>query len=193
MKPKIKKDTVTQETNEGEVLIYDLTTDKAFLLNPMSGSIWNLCNGEREISTISRMLSTSLNEQVSEEFVFLAIDQLKSNNLLMPMETDAKFKNFNRREVIRTVGLAAAVMLPMVSSLVAPRAAHASSICAGTGGAAGATTTTGCQPEAAAVATLRAGCQSCRYRDFNPAGGCPAGQTQGTATCCGPVEGGSCV
>jgi hypothetical protein len=66
---------------------------------------------------------------VPEEVVWLALDQLKKENLLENGgEIPTKFSGMSRREVIRKVGLATAIALPVIAGLVAPTAAQAQSI-----------------------------------------------------------------
>ena len=61
---------------------------------------------------------------VEETLVWLAIDQLNENNLLAK-KIQVNFNGQTRREVIKKIGLAAVISLPIVSSLVAPTAAYA--------------------------------------------------------------------
>jgi hypothetical protein len=46
------KELVVQEL-KGELLIYDLSTNKAFCLNETSALVWQLCDGKSSISEIS--------------------------------------------------------------------------------------------------------------------------------------------
>jgi len=58
--------------------------------------------------------------------VWLAFDQLSKANLLQGQTSKwPGASGISRREVIRRVGLAAAVSLPIVTSIVAPKAAAA--------------------------------------------------------------------
>jgi Coenzyme PQQ synthesis protein D (PqqD) len=129
-----KSDLVTQEF-EKEILIYDTIIDKAFSLNETSALIWNLCNGSNSVSEIAAGLSKKLNSPVNEDFVWLALEQLKKDNLLKNgEEISINFGGLTRRDVIRKIGFASLIVLPMVSSLIAPPAVNASSsgTCSGT-------------------------------------------------------------
>lgn len=122
-----QNDIVIQEL-KGELLIYDLRINKAFCLNETSALIWQLCDGNNSVSDISRRLSKKLKSPVTEEFVWLALDQLDEENLLSDnLETKTKFEGLSRREVIRRVGTASMIALPVIFSLVAPTAAMAAS------------------------------------------------------------------
>ncbi len=122
-------DQVIQELKD-EVLIYDLKTNKAYCLNETSALVWQACDGSKSVSEISSQLSKKLKQAVSEDLVWLALDDLKKNNLLSGSETiPTKFDGMSRREIIRKAGLASMIALPLVSSLVAPTAASAQSGC----------------------------------------------------------------
>lgn len=128
-----KSDIVIQEYG-AEILIYDLKIHKAFSLNETSALVWRACDGNKTVSEISGQISRQLNSPVSEDFVWLALEQLKKDNLLEnAAEVSADFDGLSRREVIRRVGFATLVALPLVSSLIAPMAIHAvSGVCGGT-------------------------------------------------------------
>lgn len=124
-----KEDIVVQEL-DGEVLIYDLKDNKAFCLNETSALVWQMCDGENSISEISKGLSKKLNSPANEDLVWLALDQLKKEKLIEnEVETPASFAGMNRRDVIKKVGLASMIALPVVAGLVAPTAANAASVC----------------------------------------------------------------
>src|SRR3712207_613829 len=76
-----QKDVVVQELL-GEVLIYDLKIDKAFCLNETSAMVWLECDGTKSVAEISSAVSRKLNSPVNEAFVWLALDQLKKENLI---------------------------------------------------------------------------------------------------------------
>jgi hypothetical protein len=128
---------VVVQTLDAEVLIYDLGTNKAHCLNETSAAVYQACDGKTSVSEISFLLSKQLKSLVTEDFVWLALDGLKKENLIEnESEVSTPFEGLSRREVIRKVGLASMIALPVISSLIAPPAAHAQS-----GGANGATCT----------------------------------------------------
>jgi hypothetical protein len=154
-----KANIVIQEF-ENEVLIYDLKINKAFCLNETSHLVWQLCNGINSIADISRNLSKKLKVNYSEDLVWLALDQLKKNNLLEnSSEIEIDFGALSRREVIRKVGLSSVIALPIIASIVAPTAIHAASgvICVNPGGQA-----PGTQQSYPGVTTgVSCNCQAC--------------------------------
>ncbi len=119
---------VVQEVPD-EVLVYDLETNKAHCLNATAATVWKSCNGSNSVSDIGSILERSSGSKVSDEMVWLAIDQLSENNLL-ETQIKADFGGQTRREVLKKLGLAAVVALPIVASLVAPKSAMAVGSCA---------------------------------------------------------------
>lgn len=115
---------------ENEVLVYDLRNNKMFCLNETSAQIYQMCDGKNSVTEISRKLSGNSKQEVSEDLVWLAIDQLKSNDLLdKSAEIKSKFKGLSRREAIRKVGFVSLAALPVITSITAPAAALAASTC----------------------------------------------------------------
>jgi hypothetical protein len=139
--PISRKGEVVSQVVDNDVLIYDLKRNKAFCLNETSALIWQLCDGEKSVSQISEAVSNQLKSPFSDELVWLALDQLKKENLLENGEIiEAKFANLSRREVVRKIGFASMVALPVIASIVAPTAANAQSNCVAAGGMVGPTT-----------------------------------------------------
>lgn len=127
-KPISRKSSTVVQDLENEVLIYDLTINKAFCLNETSGLVYALCDGTRTVAEISDEMSRQLKDLVTEDLVYLALDELKKNNLLENSdELTDQFAGMSRREVVKKVGLATMVALPIISSVVAPSAVMAQS------------------------------------------------------------------
>lgn len=123
-KPVARQEGLVVQEMTDEILVFDLEANKAHCLNQTAASVWKVCDGENSVSMIARLLETESGKPVAEDLVWLAIDQLNESRLLFePVAVD--FKNQSRREVIKKIGLAAVIALPLVSSLVAPTAARA--------------------------------------------------------------------
>src|SRR5688500_18473437 len=126
--PTSRREDIVVQGLFGEVLIYDLKADKAFCLNETSALVWGNCDGTKSVGEIAKSVGEKTNTSVSEELIWLALDQLKKENLLSDdTEIVSKFKGISRREAIRRAGLASMIALPVISSLVAPTAAAAQS------------------------------------------------------------------
>ncbi len=126
--PQSKTENVVIQKLDNETLLYDLDLNKAFCLNETSELVWQLSDGTRTITQISDEMSKRLKTLVSEDLVWLAIDQLEKDGLIENQDNlNNKFEGLSRREVIRKVGFTSMVALPIVSSLVAPQASTAQS------------------------------------------------------------------
>jgi len=118
---------VVQEMPD-EVLVYDLDTNKAHCLNRSAARVWRACDGNSSVADIVRDFDANGGGKVTEDFVWLAIDQLSENGLL-ENELAPRFAGQSRRQVLKTIGLASLVALPVISSLVAPQKALAAVSC----------------------------------------------------------------
>lgn len=112
-----------------EVLVYDLDSNKAHCLNQSAAMVWKACDGSNSVADIVRDFETANGNKVSEDFVWLAIDQLSEKGLLVE-EVAPKFAGQSRRQVLKTIGLASIVAVPVIASLVSPQKAFASASCA---------------------------------------------------------------
>lgn len=120
-----------------ELLLYDLRINKAFCLNETSALVWQLCDGQSSLADISKAVGKKLSAPSNEGLVWLALEQLKKEKLIENEVTaPTGFEGLSRREVIRQVGFASMVAIPVVASVIAPTAAAAQS-CLGIGQNAG--------------------------------------------------------
>ena len=118
---------VVQEMPD-EVLVYDLDTNKAHCLNQSAAFVWKSCDGNNSVADIVRQFESTGAGKVTEDFVWLAIDQLGENGLLQN-QVAPKFHGQSRRQVLKTIGLASIVAVPVIASLVAPQSALGSVSC----------------------------------------------------------------
>ena len=118
------RSTLVKEVDD-ETLVYDLKTDKAHCLNNTAAKVWKNCDGKNSVTDISTSLANDTGVTVDEGVVWLALDQLEQFKLLDKVPTTpAVFAGMSRRQLMRTVGLAA-VALPVIVSIVAPTAVSA--------------------------------------------------------------------
>lgn len=171
---------VVQELKD-EVLIYDLDTQKAVCLNQTAALVWELCDGKKSIGEISQSLSEKLNLPANEELVRLAIDRLKKEKLMANDEKDPvdTLAGLSRRAVIKKVGLATMIALPVITGLIAPISASAQSCVANDAVAGMASLPANCTTipigvsDAACQATYSNAC--CSGRSHLQRGSAPAG------------------
>lgn len=129
LNPLGRRENILEQELPNELLIYDLLVNKAYCLNKTSALVWRLCDGEKSIAEIRRIISKKLNSPLPEDFVWLALEQLKEQNLLENTESiEEKFNRVSRRAAVKKVGLASMVALPMISSIVAPKSVDAQSV-----------------------------------------------------------------
>ena len=121
------KGLVVQEMPD-EVLVYDMDTNKAHCLNETSAFVWKSCDGKNSVTDIVREFETNTGGRVTEDFVWLAIDQLQENGLL-EAGIESRFAGQSRRDVLKKIGLASMVALPVIASLVTPQTAMAAASC----------------------------------------------------------------
>jgi len=132
-RPQRRKQNLVEQEVDGELLVYDLERNEAFCLNQTSMLVWQACDGKRTIADINDRLGKQLNSPVNDDVVWLAIDQLNTQRLLVVApEPDGRFAGMSRREVIKKVGLGTMVALPVVLGVVAPPAILAQTACATT-------------------------------------------------------------
>ena len=125
--PQARRSGLIIQEVDGEVLIYDQKTDKAHCLNQTAAQVWKYCDGETSITETCSALSRDLETPVDEKLVWYALDQFAKDDLLEKNLTPPAFviAGMNRRQMVRTLGLAAVVAVPLVTSIVAPTPAQA--------------------------------------------------------------------
>lgn len=122
-----KIETVHVETLEGELCLYDWQRMKVHNLNPTAATVWQLCDGQTSPQQIAQHLKGDLTPAQAEELVWLTLARLERANLLQAaVVKPAGHKVISRREMLKGLGLAAA-MLPVVTSIVAPGPVEAQS------------------------------------------------------------------
>src|SRR6266404_8770182 len=129
-KPLARKEGLVIQELPDEVLVYDLERDRAHCLNETAAFVWQRCDGRNSTSQIALTLGNQLNCKVDERIVWLALDQLGRNHLLEEQpRPPPSMMSVNRRTMVRTLGLTAAVAIPIVTSIVAPTPAQAATGC----------------------------------------------------------------
>ena len=107
-----------------EVLVYDLQRHGAHGLNAVAAAVWRACDGTRDVRALAAAATAALGQPVAPDAVRLALQDLGRAHLLT---TPVEPAGLTRRELMRRLGTAAAVALPLATSVVAPSAAQAQS------------------------------------------------------------------
>jgi hypothetical protein len=124
--PQARKEELVIRELPDEVLVYDLKRHEAHCLNQTAAIVWKNCDGKTTLSRMAAVLGESLVTPVGEDLVRLALARLDRAHLLeRPIPQIADGARASRRELIRRLGLASAVALPLVTSIIAPMAVHA--------------------------------------------------------------------
>ena len=126
--PTARKSGLVVQEVPNEVLVFDLDSNKAHCLNDTAALVWKHCDGKTSVPEIATFITKQTGKDATSDFVWLAIDQLSENNLLEKVHA-SPLKGQSRREVIKKIGLASVIALPIVASLVAPRSALANVSC----------------------------------------------------------------
>lgn len=113
--PEARKDRLVIQDLPEEILVYDLNTNKAHCLNETAAFVWKTCNGNNSVAEITKLFEKKSGDQISEDFIWLAIDQLNDKKLLKT-GLDSRFNGKSRREAIKKIGMATVISLPVVTS-----------------------------------------------------------------------------
>lgn len=124
--PKSRQSDIVVQSLSKELLVYDLLKHEAYQLNEPAMIVFNACGDAQSFEDLKRK------HKFTDDLIYLTLDSLKEKNLL---EADyiSPLPRTSRREMIRRVGLASMIALPVISALVAPTAAQAASSCAANG------------------------------------------------------------
>jgi hypothetical protein len=124
--PEARKEGLVVQELSGEVLVYDRERNKAHCLNSTAALVWEYCDGKTSVAQIARAIEGEINAPVDEDVIWLGVEQLSKTHLLQERAKLPEHKSgLSRREVMKRIGLAAAVALPVVTSIMAPTAAQA--------------------------------------------------------------------
>lgn len=122
-KPLSRKEKLIIEQLADEVLIYDLDRHKAHCLNLTAAAVWQHCDGKNNIEEIARLASGTLQTLVSEDVVLLALNQLEKFYLLDKKQISFfALPKVSRRDLMRRVGVASIIALPVIFSVISPTA-----------------------------------------------------------------------
>ncbi|MEO9130517.1 MAG: PqqD family protein [Sphingomonas sp.] len=111
-----------------EVLVYDTQRDRATALNPIAAKVWRACDGASDVPMIVARLSTP-EAPIDEESVWKALVLLGKADLLERPHVihSPAFDRQSRRQIIRKLGTAAMVAVPVVIAISVPTPAQAAS------------------------------------------------------------------
>jgi hypothetical protein len=165
-KPLARTEDLVQSEMDGEVLVYDTRTGACSCLSESAASLFERCDGTRTIDRLAGELD------LAPEAVRFGLLDLDRNGLLAaPVPGSDRVGALTRRDFAKRFGVAAAVALPIVTGVVVPTAAGATShfiIC----------------NPASQMNNAQSGCPCMFNADCVPGCNC---NPQGTATCCNEI------
>lgn len=125
--PRARQEDLVIEGLGEETLVYDMRSHKAHCLNHTAALVWNRCDGTATVTEMARALEQELRVPVQAEMVWLALERLHRAQLLSDqLPRPAAQPAMSRRAVMKKIGLGAAIALPLVTSILAPTTAEAS-------------------------------------------------------------------
>ena len=130
--PVARTEDVYTEQVDTEILLFDGRRAVFFQLNRTAALVWQNADGTRTVTDLVEILRHEVGDLADEDLVLVSLDRLKEQDLLEsgyePREPEeARFSR--RRWIQRTLlaGTAAMAALPVVTGMVAPTPAAASS------------------------------------------------------------------
>jgi len=114
---------------DNETLVYDTNRQAVHCLNQNAALIWEHCDGNRSVDELSCLFDSSadLSRNQKQQIIWIALKELSKSRLLeAPIEESNATKGLSRRQMIKVAGITAIVAIPIVSRMVAPTAAQAS-------------------------------------------------------------------
>ena len=105
-----------------ELLVYDLARHRAHSLNRVAAAVWRACDGTRGVAALGQAAARESGQAVPVDAVRYALQSLGRAQL---MEGPVAEGGLTRREVMARLGTAAAIALPLVTTIIAPTAAQA--------------------------------------------------------------------
>ena len=123
-KPLARRDGMVVNELPEEVVVYDRDSHKAHCLNRTAALVWKRCDGRTPPARIAQLVGQDLQTHVGEDLVWYALGQLAKDGLLtervVPRDVVVAGARLSRRELVRRLGLAAVVALPLITTIVAP-------------------------------------------------------------------------
>jgi hypothetical protein len=116
------------EELEDELLVYDLAADRAHRLNGTAATVFRHADGTRSVAELVDVLTEKVGGIADEDLVLITLDGLVEAGLVEDYKPrPTKDTRTSRRKFIARAGAigAAATVLPIVHSIIAPTVAQA--------------------------------------------------------------------
>lgn len=125
--PRARQEGLNVQPIGDELLLFDCVSETAHTLNGPAAFVWQHADGTRTADEIAREMTHEFGTQADAQVVWYALDQLNRRQLLETQESASlDWQGMTRRQFLKRV-TAGAVLLAVVTSIVAPTPAHAQS------------------------------------------------------------------
>ena len=126
MKPVARRDGLLTRELKDELLVYERDEHRAHCLNRTAATVFEHADGTRTVADLALLFAPEGDRAAGEAVVAETVALLAEAGLL---EAESATAGWSRREVVRRVGIGAAILLPAVASVVAPTPAEAAATC----------------------------------------------------------------
>ena len=123
--PPARRDGLLVQAIDDEVIVYDTERHKAHCLNRTAAAVWEHCDGQTTVAEVARRLAREFEAPIDQTAVWLAVEQLQKAHLLT--EAPQPPSGLSRRDVLKRLGVAAALAVPLVTTIVTPAAGQGAS------------------------------------------------------------------
>jgi len=125
--PCARRNDLLVESVLAETVIYDAFTHRVHCLNPTASIVWKHCDGKTRIEELAARVGAELSAPCDQSSIEIALQQLSEADLLVkPIKASRSRKELSRRDLLRHTRTAA-ILLPVVVSVLAPTPAMAAS------------------------------------------------------------------
>jgi Coenzyme PQQ synthesis protein D (PqqD) len=128
MNPAARKSGLVVRELPDEIVVYDLDRHRAHCLNRTAAAVFQAADGRHDVAGLAARLARE-GGSVDEDVVRMTLEQLAEAGLLERAVAPPSRAGVSRRDAVRKVGLGAAVLLPLVTSILVPTAAEAIATC----------------------------------------------------------------
>lgn len=119
--PRAQREGIVATDLGNEVVLYDSREHHGHCLNPVVAAVWRRLDGSVTMPEMLAHLRNDLDASADEASVWAALHELEEAGLLEPAPAGPAAGEVSRRTLLRQLG-AAAVLVPAISTVVAPPA-----------------------------------------------------------------------
>jgi len=112
--------TISRQLDD-ELIVYDAETHRAHSLNHTAAVVWESCDGKTTVAGMLRTFQKTV-LGIDDRILFATLIQLQKAGLLIEgtFPPSDEVSSLSRRNLIRKIGKAAAVALPIATSIIVP-------------------------------------------------------------------------